>query len=95
MAKRELIFRAHALRRMFEREISRESVRRAVVAGRVIQSYPEDVPYPSRLMLWFEGKRPIHVVAADIPNTQRTVIITVYEPDPQKWSEDYITRKQP
>ena len=65
------------------------------MAGEVIQSYPGDVPYPSRLILWFEGKRPIHIVAADVSDAGKTVIITVYEPDSQKWSEDYRKRRQP
>lgn len=80
---------------MFAREISRDSVHRAVVAGEVIQSYPEDVPYPSRLILWFEGKRPIHVVAADVSDAGKTVITTVNESNSQKWSEDYRKRRQP
>jgi hypothetical protein len=90
-----LIFRKHALNRMFERAISEEDVRRVLTTGEVIQHYPHDAPYPSRLLLGWCGQRPIHVVAADIGDERATVIITVYEPDLQIWEADFKRKKQP
>ena len=41
-----LIFRVHAVRRMFERGISEEDVRAVLATGETIESYPSDTPYP-------------------------------------------------
>jgi hypothetical protein len=40
----ELIFRLHAVRRMFERRITVEDVRTAVESGETIEQYPDDTP---------------------------------------------------
>jgi len=40
---------------MFERGISETDVNRVLVDGEVIQTYPDDTPYPSRLMLGWLG----------------------------------------
>ncbi|AET65048.1 DUF4258 domain-containing protein [Methanothrix harundinacea] len=47
---RDLIFRIHAVERMFERDISVEDVRRVLLEGAVIEGYPEDTPFPSCLI---------------------------------------------
>lgn len=74
---RKLVFRVHALRRMFERNITIEDIELVLSSaeaaeseepttlaellrhkGRaeVIENYPNDKPYPSRLLLgWPEG----------------------------------------
>jgi len=63
-----LVYRVHALQHMVEREIPEEAVAEVISRGKVIESYPEDSPYPSRLLLgWVnmgDRARPIHVVAA-------------------------------
>jgi hypothetical protein len=89
----KLIFRKHALQRMFQRSIRVEAVHAVLFGGKSIIDYPEDMPYPSRLMLGWCGERPIHVVAADTPESE-TIIITVYEPDPALW-EPGFERKKP
>jgi hypothetical protein len=60
-----LVFRVHAIERMFRRRISEVDVRHVLTNGEEIESYPEDTPYPSRLVLGWRGSRPIHVVAAE------------------------------
>ena len=77
---------------MFERNISVHAVRRILQNGETIHQYPDDKPYPSRLMLGYDDGRPIHVVAADHPEETLTVVITVYEPDPLLWSSDFRER---
>ena len=88
-----LVFRVHALRRMFERSIRPEDVGEVLAAGEVIMGYPEDSPFPSRLVLGWRGSRPIHVVAADNPRTGETIVISSYEPDPRRWSADFRRRR--
>ena len=89
----KLIFRKHALQRMFQRSIRVEDVHAVLSGGKSIIDYPDDTPYPSRLMLGWCGERPIHIVAADTPESE-TIIITVYEPDPALW-EPGFERKKP
>ena len=89
-----LIFRLHAVQRMFERAVSKEDVRQALVTGKVIETYPDDKPYPSRLMLGWSGARPIHVVVADNPEQHETIVITVYEPDLDRWEPGFEKRRK-
>jgi len=88
------IFRVHALQRMFERKISLEEVIEALETGETIESYPEDYPYPSRLVLGWRRKRPLHIVVAENKQEQSLIIITVYEPDPKFWESDFKRRKK-
>ncbi len=52
----KLVFRQHAIRRMFERRISVEDVNAALVNGKIIEDYPDDAPYPSRLLLGYAAR---------------------------------------
>jgi hypothetical protein len=89
----KLIFRVHAIQRMFERQISVEDVRHVLAAGETIEDYPDDTPYPSRLVLGWSGSRPIHVVVADNVDGDELIVITVYEPDPSQWEADFKRRR--
>ena len=91
--KSNLLFRIHAVQRMFEREVSVKKVARALQAGEVIEDYSSEMPEPSRLVLGFQGKRPFHVVTSENPDINETTIITVYIPDPQKWTKDFRNRR--
>jgi hypothetical protein len=88
-----LKLRKHAHERCFQRGISRGEVRRVLKTGETIQEYPDDTPLPSYLVLgWVEteaGERPLHVVAADDEKEDVTYAITVYEPDPDLWTDDF------
>lgn len=88
-----LIFREHALLRMAERGIRQHDVTAALEQGDVIRHYPEDTPYPSRLLLHWTGSSPLHVVAA-FAGDDTEIIITVYRPDPALWEPDF-KRKRP
>ena len=92
--KQSLVFRVHAIQRMFERAITKEDVRQVLATGKTIEAYPEDQPYPSRLVLGWVGTRPIHVVVADNQAQQETIVITVYEPDLAKWEAGFERRRQ-
>ena len=91
---RKLIFRVHAIQKMFERGISRQDVLYVIEHGEVIREYRDDTPYPSRLMLGWREKRPLHVVAADNDADNETIIITAYEPDPLLWKVDFKHKKE-
>lgn len=93
MAPERLVFRLHAIQRMFERWISVEDVRQVVSGGETIREYPDDSPYPSRLLLGWIGARPLHVVAATNAADGETIVITVYEPDPSQWEADFKRKR--
>lgn len=57
-------FSSHAVQRMFERGIMKQSVVEVIKSGKIIVSYSDDEPYPSFLMLGFENETPIHLVIA-------------------------------
>lgn len=89
----KLIYRQHAVRRMFERDISTDDVAAALSDGRVIEDYPTDTPYPSCLWLGYSNGRPLHIVFADSHDDDARIIITIYRPDPALWADDFATRK--
>ena len=89
-----IFFRVHAIQRMFERRISVEEVLTILAAGEVVEEYPGDSPYPSRLILGWSGKRPIHIVAAHHSIENQEIIITVYEPDPAQWEANFKRRRK-
>jgi len=88
-----LLFRAHAVRRMFERGISVDDVLRAVHSGEEIQEHAADQPHPSRLVLGWCGSRPLHVVVTESGDGD-VVVITAYEPDPLLWDAGLRRRRR-
>jgi hypothetical protein len=94
MNTRKVIYRLHATRRMFERKITELEILDALENGKVIESYPTDQPYPSRLTLGICGGRPLHVVTAEAQDVQATIIITVYEPDLETWEPGHEVRRK-
>ena len=60
--------------------------------GGVIERYPDEKPYPSRLILGWVTGRPLHVPAAETP-TGVTLIVTVYEPASEAWDETFRIRR--
>ncbi|HHE48615.1 MAG TPA: DUF4258 domain-containing protein [Candidatus Acetothermia bacterium] len=84
-----IIFRVHALQRMFERGVTQEDVRHVLATGETIERYPDDQPYPSRLILGWAGNRPLHVLVADNEAEGTIIVTTVYEPGPDLWEEDF------
>ena len=93
MPSGRLVFRVHVIQRMFQRRISLDDVRHILLKGEVIEDYPDDTPYPSRLILGWCGTRPLHAVVADNMKDRETIVITVYEPDPKQWEQGFRRRK--
>ncbi len=67
------------------RHITVEDVEAVLDTGETIEQYPDDIPYPIRLMLGWRGSRPLHVVVAEKEN--ELIVITAYEPDPAQWED--------
>jgi len=88
-----LIFRVHAIQRMFQHGVTVEDVRQVLATGETIENYPDDTPYPSRLVLGRLRSRPLHVVFAENKAMREIIVITVYEPDPDRWDSDFKRRR--
>jgi hypothetical protein len=89
----KIFFSGHAIKRMFERSIGRAEVMEVIRSGDIIVEYPDDEPFPSRLMLGLSANRPLHVVVASDDGTGTCYIITAYDPDPALWESDFRTRR--
>lgn len=92
-----MLYSAHARREMRQEEsgpISDDEVYQSVCNAEVIETYPDDKPYPSVLLFGeTQAGRPLHVVCAYDEESTRSVIVTTYEPDPDLWY-DHRRRKQ-
>jgi hypothetical protein len=62
--------------------------------GEAIESYPDDKPYPSCLLLGMVRGQALHVVAARDPGTKGCIVITAYEPSPGVWESDSRIRRK-
>ena len=69
-----------------------QDVENAIFSGEIVETYPDDKPYPSILLLGFSNSRPIHIVCAVDENERNCIIVTVYRPDPELWI-DFKKRK--
>ena len=93
MDSRPIIFRIHAVQRMFERRISEENVRQVLQTGKMIEDYSDEMPRPGGLMLGRRGSRPLHVVVTENTRDDELVVITVYEPKLSHWKPGFKARK--
>lgn len=89
-----ITYSAHAIRRMFERKVSTADIELVLNSGLVIEDHPNDYPYPSFLLLGINQSTPVHVAAAKIPTSNECIVVTVYVPEPSRWSADFKTRKK-
>ena len=78
---------------MIARFITEVEIRQVLEEGTIIESYPDEVPYPSYLMLGYVNARPLHVAAADDDLGKQTIVITIYEPDSNRWDSTFSKRK--
>jgi len=86
-------WQAHAVRRALQRGLSDEEVHQTIRTGTVIESYPDDQPLPSALVLGYNGDVPVHTVVAYDVTERRLFIITVYVPDREHFEADHRTRR--
>ena len=91
--KGNIKWQKHALERMLERVIARNSVKKVLLTGGIIESYPNDKPYSSYLIAGIDGSDVFHVVAALDENSGTCYIITAYKPDEKHFESDLKTRR--
>jgi len=75
-------------------QIKEHEVFESILSGQIIESYPDDKPYPS-VLIFGRSKlnRPLHNVCAYNKDDDLAIIITVYHPDPELWIDYKIRRK--
>ena len=93
MTPSKMTFRVHAIQRMFERGISIADILQVQQTGKVIEDYPDDLPYHGALTLGWHEDRPIHAVSCIDEAADETIFITVYVPSPSKWESNFKKRK--
>jgi hypothetical protein len=88
-----IVYRVHASRRMFERDIFEDDVEFILNRGSIVERYDEDYPLPSLLLNGraSSGKQ-LHVVVAINALEKKLIIITAYEPDALKWTDGFSRR---
>lgn len=66
--------------------INSKEVFEAISTGKLLEHYDDDEPYPSCLIFGrTRNDRPIHVVCANYEIDDLTIVVTVYEPNPERW----------
>lgn len=60
--------------------------------AKFIETYPDDQPFPSKLVLGFVDGRPIHCVVSYTGNTVH--VVTAYEPTEARWEDGFVKRKR-
>lgn len=88
---KKIIYRFHAVQRMFQRGLPEESVAYVIKNGKIIEDYPDDKPYPSSLKLGFIESEAIHVVCSE--SDEAYIVITAYKPTLYKWQSGYEKRR--
>lgn len=78
---------------VLDSRVNSDIIKHVIQNGSIIKEYPEDTPYPSRLILGYEEKRPVHVVSAYNPADDTEYVITAYKPDLIHWSENFTERR--
>ena len=91
-------FTDHARKEMDEEPLGRsqvEEVLQSIEAGEIIEQYLDDTPYASCLILGYtRSGRPLHLVCAPVSTEERLIVITTYQPDPNRWDKDLRRRKR-
>jgi len=93
IATNQFEFTRHALDQSILRNIVLQELRDAIENGEVIEDYPEDKYGPSCVVFGMtKSGRPIHIQCSH-PSREVIKIITLYQPDPEEWTDYRIRRK--
>jgi hypothetical protein len=92
-ATKVYIFTAHGSDRAAKRLIKSAEIEETVAASELIEDYPDDMYGPSCLLMGVTQSGRILHIQVSYPDDIK--IITVYEPKPDEWEEDWKTREAP
>ena len=86
-------FSEHATEQSILRRITLQEFQEAISQSELIEDYPDDKYGPSCLLLGFTSmRRPLHIHCS-YPSRPIIKIITLYEPDPSKWIDFKVRRR--
>ena len=83
-------FSIHAQQERLDEDLDVTEIEEALVQGEILEDYPDDPRGESCLVLGYAGTEPIHTVlgwAKKISGERILRVITVYLPQPPKWTE--------
>ena len=93
VAENQFEFSKHAVDQSILRQIRVEEIKEAVANGQVIEYYPDDKYGASCLIFgWTQTQRPIHIQCS-YPSRPLIKIITLYQPNPKRWNNDFTQRR--
>jgi hypothetical protein len=94
--RRNVVVSEHGYDELAEDDIFIGDILRGASEGTIIEEYPDYPKGPCALVLQRDSQaKPIHVVWG-IPKgaSSPAVLVTGYRPDPERWSDDFLRRKQ-
>jgi hypothetical protein len=93
-ADEQFEFSKHAVDQSIARKIQGEEVKETIANGQIIEDYPDDKYGASCLISGLtQMQRPIHIQCS-YPSRSLIKVITLYEPDPQRWNDNFTQRRQ-
>ncbi|MEW5719194.1 MAG: DUF4258 domain-containing protein [Chloroflexota bacterium] len=92
---RHILWSRHASVELINEGWTRHLIEDALVSCEVIEDYPtQHRPLPDCLVLgWLAETQPMHAVIAIDLLHNRLFVVTVYQPSPQEWKNDWRSRK--
>ena len=84
----------HALHEAEDDRLTLAEIEVATSSGECIEDYPDDVRGASCLVLGrLSDGAPVHALWGFDQPSRHAILITVYRPDPQRWSQDFRKRR--
>jgi hypothetical protein len=82
----------HAVDQSIIRNIRIAEIKEAIAQGKIIEDYPDDKYGASCLIAGFTAaNRPLHIQCS-YPSRPLIKIITIYQPNPERWNRNFTLR---
>ena len=92
VSRGQVEYSLHAVRQMVVRGISPEDIAQTVLAGEVIEDYPDDKYGPSCLVCGTAKVGRVLHIQCTHPSRRLVKVVTAYEPDPAEWDQTFKHR---
>lgn len=90
-----ILWSHHSIERKRNLGLTRTDIEQSLKNAGVIEDYGVvGRPMPDCLVLSFIKKKPIHSVVAVDVEEERIIIVTVYQPTRERWTNDWKKRKK-